>query len=139
MLVLSRQHNEALVIGDDLLIIVDRIHADFAEFRLVRGPVNMPGEHKLQEFHLREGEEFQIAEDVGFTLVQMREEKIRVGVSSPADMAVHRKELYDAIHRDERRRGDDSGGLLGAPVPRTPKPSVDSVSAKKQPPIEDEN
>ncbi len=54
MLVLSRQKNEAIMIGDDIEIIV----------------------------------------------VDIRGDRVRLGISAPQEIPVHRKEVYDAIRRE---------------------------------------
>ena len=57
MLVLSRQRDESIVIGDNVVI----------------------------------------------TIVDIRGDKVRVGVEAPSEVPVHRREVYEAIH--EERRG----------------------------------
>lgn len=53
MLVLSRKHNEQIMIGDSIVI----------------------------------------------TVVEVRGDKVRLGIEAPSDVTVHRQEVYDAIQR----------------------------------------
>ena len=54
MLVLSRQRDESIIIGDDIVI----------------------------------------------TIVDIRGEKVRLGIDAPNDISVHRQEIYEAIKRE---------------------------------------
>lgn len=69
MLVLSRQKNEAIMIGDDIEI----------------------------------------------TVVDVRGDRVRLGISAPQSVPVHRKEIYEAIRRENieasRTRLDDLSSL----------------------------
>ncbi len=56
MLVLSRQRDQSIVIGDDILV----------------------------------------------TVVGIRRDKVRLGISAPPEIPVHRKEVYDAIKQQEK-------------------------------------
>lgn len=40
--------------------------------------------------------------EVEFTVVDIRGDKVRIGVDAPKTIAVHRKEVYDAIRRENR-------------------------------------
>ncbi len=37
--------------------------------------------------------------DVQIVVVEIRNNKVRLGVEAPKDVPVHRKEVYDAVHR----------------------------------------
>ena len=50
-----------------------------------------------------------IGDDIEITIVDIRGEKVRLGISAPAHIAVHRKEVYDAIRRESQASGDVSG------------------------------
>lgn len=55
MLVLSRKKDEAIVIGDNIRIVI----------------------------------------------VEVRGDKVRIGIEAPKDVSVHRKEIYEAIQREK--------------------------------------
>ena len=41
-----------------------------------------------------------IGDDVEVTIVDIRGEKVRIGITAPAHIPVHRKEVYEAIKRE---------------------------------------
>ena len=77
MLVLSRQRDETIMIGDDILV----------------------------------------------TVVDIRGDKVRLGITAPKEITVHRKEVYEAIRRENRAaaqvKPEDLSGL-GKIVPKAP-------------------
>lgn len=51
-------------------------------------------------------EQIIINDDIVITVVEIRGDKVRLGVEAPREVPVHRREVYDAIKR-ERRRDED--------------------------------
>lgn len=47
-------------------------------------------------------ETIMIGDDIEITVVDIRGDKVRLGISAPASVPVHRKEVYDAIKRENR-------------------------------------
>ena len=47
-------------------------------------------------------ETIMIGDEIEITVVDIRGDKIRLGISAPARIAVHRKEVYEAIGRENR-------------------------------------
>jgi carbon storage regulator len=43
-----------------------------------------------------------IGDNIEITVVDIRGDKVRLGVSAPKEISVHRKEVYDAIKRENR-------------------------------------
>lgn len=41
-----------------------------------------------------------IGDDVEITVVDIRGDRVRLGISAPHDVPVHRKEVYEAIRRE---------------------------------------
>ena len=74
MLVLSRQRDESIVIGDNIVI----------------------------------------------TIVDIRGDKVRLGIEAPGEVPVHRQEVFEAIQRENRKAGSSPAGGL------TAKASADS-------------
>ena len=65
MLVLSRQRDESIVIGDNVVV----------------------------------------------TIVDIRGDKVRLGIQAPGEIPVHRQEVFEAIQRENRKSGQlQSGG-----------------------------
>jgi carbon storage regulator len=67
MLVLSRQKDESIVIGDDIEIII----------------------------------------------VDVRGDKVRLGINAPREISVHRREIYDAIQREKQTGKTGKTGETG--------------------------
>ena len=70
MLVLSRQRDESIVIGDNIVI----------------------------------------------TIVDIRGDKVRLGIQAPVEIPVHRQEVYDAIQREKNMQATQSSDAKIEPV-----------------------
>ena len=46
--------------------------------------------------------------DVVVTIIEIRGDKIRLGIQAPMDVPVHRKEVYDAIQRQSSRASQNA-------------------------------
>jgi carbon storage regulator len=83
MLVLSRQRDESIIIGDNIVV----------------------------------------------TIVDIRGDKVRLGINAPSEIPVHRQEIYEAIQRENLRASriepKDTRGLRApTPTPPTRKPRL---------------
>ena len=47
-------------------------------------------------------ETIMIGDDIEITVVDIRGDKVRLGINAPAHVPVHRKEVYEAIQRENR-------------------------------------
>ena len=47
-------------------------------------------------------ETIMIGDTIEVTIVDIRGDKVRLGITAPARVPVHRREVYDAIKREER-------------------------------------
>ncbi len=45
-------------------------------------------------------ESIMIGDNIRITIVEIRGDKIRVGIDAPPEVPVHRQEVYDAIKRE---------------------------------------
>lgn len=45
-----------------------------------------------------------IGDKIVITIVEIRGDKVRIGIEAPNDVIVHRQEVYDAIQRGDDRR-----------------------------------
>ncbi len=43
-----------------------------------------------------------IGDDVEVTIVDVRGDKVRLGITAPKSISVHRKEVYEAIQREKK-------------------------------------
>ncbi len=48
-------------------------------------------------------ETIMIGDDVQVTIVDIRGDKVRLGITAPREIQVHRKEVYDAIKRENQQ------------------------------------
>jgi carbon storage regulator len=66
-------------------------------------------------------ETIMIGDDIEVTVVDIRGDKVRLGINAPKEISVHRKEVYDAIRRENRAaaqvKPEDLSGLgkIGPP------------------------
>jgi len=57
-----------------------------------------------------------IGDDVKITIIDVKGDKVRLGITAPRSISVHRKEVYEAIQRERRscgcgsRSDDDTSG-----------------------------
>lgn len=58
-------------------------------------------------------ERIAISNNIVITVVEVRGDKVRLGIEAPRDVTVHRMEVYEAIQRENRR----AAGLPAFPVP----------------------
>lgn len=61
-------------------------------------------------------ETIMIGDDVEITVVDIRGDKVRLGITAPTSIAVHRKEVYEAIRAENERAAritDADADLLG--------------------------
>ena len=49
-----------------------------------------------------------IGEDVVITIVDIRGDRVRLGIQAPSDVAVHRKEVFEAIKDGQREPYPDN-------------------------------
>jgi carbon storage regulator len=56
-------------------------------------------------------ETIMIGDDVELTIVDIRGDKVRIGISAPSSVSVHRKEVYEAIRTENEQAAAISGGL----------------------------
>jgi len=69
-----------------------------------------------------------IGDNVQITIVDIRGDKVRLGIEAPSDVTVHRKEVFDAIQRENRRAaGVTTDDVASFPPPkRNPRPRAGS-------------
>ena len=76
MLVLSRQRDESIIIGDNIVV----------------------------------------------TIVDIRGDKVRLGIDAPSEIPVHRREVFEAIRRESGRAGqEDCKDVIARKTDKTPE------------------
>ena len=80
----------------------------------------------------KKNESIVINNDIVITVVEIRGDKVRLGIVAPKDVPVHRQEVYEAIHghrpedaavRGDRQPGPDRPGVNSS-RPRLPRRTV---------------
>jgi carbon storage regulator len=71
-------------------------------------------------------ETIMIGDEIEITVVDIRGEKVRLGINAPPHVAVHRKEVYEAIRREKQAAAAKNGGLASDAV------HVDSLAQRKK-------
>jgi carbon storage regulator len=66
-------------------------------------------------------ETIMIGDDIEITVVDIRGDKVRLGINAPTRIAVHRKEVYEAIKAENQRASQISGADLNT-LPPHPSP-----------------
>ena len=51
----------------------------------------------------KKNESLVINDDITIVVVEIRGDKVRLGIEAPTEVPVHRREVYDAIRKQEER------------------------------------
>lgn len=67
-------------------------------------------------------ETIMIGDDVEITVVDIRGDKVRLGINAPRNIQVHRKEVYEAIRRENQQaaglKPSDMSDVVNSDPPR---------------------
>ncbi len=79
-------------------------------------------------------ETIMIGDDVEITVVDIRGDKVRLGITAPRHIQVHRKEVYDAIKRENQQASqlsprDVSDAVLREANKNKPSALTNSISS----------
>lgn len=74
-------------------------------------------------------ETIMIGDEVEITVVDIRGDKVRLGITAPTRIAVHRKEVYEAI----RRENEQAATLTGRDLPTGTRPASPPGPARARP------
>jgi carbon storage regulator len=85
-------------------------------------------------------ETIMIGDDVEITVVDIRGDKVRLGIKAPPHIPVHRKEVYEAIKRENRAAAqvspDDLKSVATSRTPKTgPGPQPPAAAPAPIPPV----
>ena len=73
-------------------------------------------------------ETIMIGDDVEITVVDIRGDKVRLGINAPRHIQVHRKEVYDAIKRENQQ----AAKLAPKDIPDVMDQNVEKDETKKE-------
>jgi carbon storage regulator len=62
----------------------------------------------------KKNESIVINDDITIVVVEIRGDKVRLGVEAPKEIPVHRREVFDAIHRGETVAEDKAASKTDA-------------------------
>jgi len=74
-------------------------------------------------------ESIMIGDDVEITIVDVRGDKVRLGITAPKHIPVHRREIYDAIQREKAQKAE-AGEVPTSPVSETPEKPEEPIRKK---------
>lgn len=69
-------------------------------------------------------ESIMIGDDVEVIIVDVRGDKVRLGITAPKEIPVHRREIYDAIQREKSQKKEPQEQQ--EKEPQTPQTTKDS-------------
>jgi carbon storage regulator len=78
-------------------------------------------------------ETIMIGDDIEVTVVDIRGDKVRLGITAPKSIAVHRKEVYEAIKKENKQAGQVRPEDIAGLGPVHPKPVDPKVEKKPDP------
>jgi carbon storage regulator len=70
----------------------------------------------------KKNESIVINNDITVTVVEIRGDKVRLGIVAPKEVPVHRQEVYDAIHGKEQ--SEAAPVVVSKPAPDSPSRPV---------------
>ena len=62
-----------------------------------------------------------IGDDIEITVVDIRGDKVRLGITAPKSVPVHRKEVYEAIKKENQAAAQVQPGDVKPIIPEKPK------------------
>jgi carbon storage regulator CsrA len=104
MIVFSRLVGEAVMVGDRLEVAVAAIDSGFAVLRVRHSPIGgLVSNVDSLRLTCARGDVVQLSA-ASCTVVEIRDDvgKVRLGIDAPADISIHRKEVWEAIKRENR-------------------------------------
>ncbi|MCG3197887.1 MAG: carbon storage regulator CsrA [Candidatus Omnitrophica bacterium] len=54
-----------------------------------------------------------VGDDIEITVVDIRGDQVKIGVSAPRSVSIHRKEVFDAIRNENREAAKSAAGEVG--------------------------
>jgi carbon storage regulator len=143
MLVISRMREQSIVVSSSdagCVLTVLQVRGGEVSLLVSHSSSDKPGALNTWTSKLTCDGSIKVGGIADVTLVDVREEKVRVGIVVPLSASVHRLEVWEAIKRKrgEGPSGDAGDGLSGSPVPRPQGPKPPSLDVRlNEPPPDD--
>ena len=51
----------------------------------------------------KEGEAIMLANNIQLTVIEIKEGQVKLGIEAPREIAIYRKEIYDAIQEENKK------------------------------------
>jgi carbon storage regulator len=67
----------------------------------------LTGDLQMLVLSRKKDEKIVIGENITLMVIEIRGDKVRLGIDAPRDVAVHREEVYDAIKRESEQKQAD--------------------------------
>lgn len=64
----------------------------------------------------KKNESIKINDDITVYVVEIRGDKVRLGVEAPKDVSVHRNEVYEAIRRQQQQGNENDSDQTDVPA-----------------------
>ncbi len=77
-------------------------------------------------------ESIMIGDDVEIIIVDVRGDKVRLGITAPKEIPVHRREIYDAIQREKRQKKETQEKQEQEKESQAPQPSQESHKQRSE-------
>jgi len=143
MLVLSRHPGKSIMVkGPEGACLITVLQVRGAQVLLLISHSPTNGDFDSWTATLVRDATVQVGATARVTLVDVRDEKARLGINASKESLLHRLEVWQAIKRENRRDsgGDPEAGPSGSPVPRPGGPTPPSLDVHlKEPPAADGN
>ena len=94
MLALTRKLDQAVYIGENLVLTVTKLTPSTIQLELEQPDPAFPHRVYWQTVERRKGEAFQLAPDVSVLVADIRSACVRLGFAVPDDITVVREELF---------------------------------------------
>ena len=144
MLVMSRERSDSVVVqGPDGggVVPVLRVEGGEGSLLISHRAGGRPGVLEAWTAKLVRDSAVRVGAVAEVVLVDVREEKARIGIVAPEGSAVHRLEVWEAIKREKglASGGEDEEGSAGSRVPRPGGPRPPELDVRLEEPGEGED
>ncbi|CCK75034.1 putative carbon storage family regulator [Oleispira antarctica RB-8] len=102
MLILTRRVGEALVIGDDLRIVVDSIGLGDVRFTVI--DISKIGNGGEWAAYSDFGECYILNKELKINFLSVKGSQVKIGIDAPKSISVHREEIYKKIQAEKPER-----------------------------------